>query len=552
MKPKVANPYGKLNVETCYLDEDDKIPAPDVLYYPGIPASMPRPDMGSYEELGMAPDTCWERLGRFGSYGFTYKKDEGGFDLEQITPADKATQDLIQKIDYRGINWGKVQSRCLEKNRRRHSPKDRPSRQAFILRAWTGLEFTPMRIITIRALITELSLKTGGLYDVHLLMHVRDDDLPVHTDEKVYQDTLRANVPEEFRDMTTLWSVPHMAATYPGLREEDTIENDSRKPLYSVYRIPHFALQWFAQRHPEYEHFWNWEIDVRYTGHYFEFFDSAAAWAQRQPRKHLWERNTRWWIPALHGTWEAFAAMVAGEAAASGEPSPWGPVRVSSSSAGDGHPAVPSPPGTSPPGPPAGDGYRWGVGEAADLVTFNPLFDPERHAWCLRLDVTGYNRSEAPPPRRTSIITVGRFSRRLLAAMHDEARAGHHMFPEMAAGSVALHHGLKAVYVPHPVYHDRRWPPAKLDRVFNRPAAPQDSVFYFPFVEGTGEQNFLTSSFYYKTDFGPALWHNWLAQRDGGSWDEAVERDTGRMCLRGTLIHPVKSDFASDVPIGGT
>lgn len=94
----------------------------------------------------------------------------------------------------------------------------------------------------------------------------------------------------------------------------------------------------------------------------------------------------------------------------------------------------------------------------------NPLFDPSHTTWLLRDDHPGYPTGI---PRRASIITATRLSRRLLAAMHAENAAGRAMFSEMFPGSVAFAQGgLKAVFAPHPVYVDRKWPVPFLTKTF--------------------------------------------------------------------------------------
>ncbi|KAK3078045.1 hypothetical protein LTS18_008580 [Coniosporium uncinatum] len=122
--------------------------------------------------------------------------------------------------------------------------------------------------------------------------------------------------------------------------------------------------------------------------------------------------------------------------------------------------------------------------------------------------------------------------------MHKETyRMRHSMFPEMIHPSIALHHGLKAVYAPHPMYFDRVWPLDFLQRTFNRPQKPHESPF------GGGEHNLLGSSFYYNAGFSGALWRRWWGYREnneGGTKDEVG--GTGRMCLRSTLFHPVKKE----------
>ncbi|KAK5239441.1 hypothetical protein LTR16_011926, partial [Cryomyces antarcticus] len=84
--------------------------------------------------------------------------------------------------------------------------------------------------------------------------------------------------------------------------------------------------------------------------------------------------------------------------------------------------------------------------------------------------------------------------------MHEETwRMRHTMFPEMWPPTVCLHHGYKAVYVPHPVFFDRDWPLGYMDRVFNHPKEAWESPF------GWGEHNLLGSSFYYNSGFSGAL-----------------------------------------------
>lgn len=190
------------------------------------------------------------------------------------------------------------------------------------------------------------------------------------------------------------------------------------------------------------------------------------------------------------------------------------------------------------------DKYVWGVGEDADFITFNPLFDPQNTNWILAEDTTGYNTTPPNqyPPRRTAIITASRLSRRLLETMHREtALKRHTMFSEMWPGSCALHHGYKAVYAPHPVYIDRKWPTSYLAAIFNNgrngaAGGARTSVF-----SDERQHNFLGTTWYYHAGFSANLWKRWLGYKvdnDGGEeWEVANE---GRMCLPGMLLHPVK------------
>ncbi|KAK6063898.1 hypothetical protein SCUP234_13220 [Seiridium cupressi] len=554
MNPVMADPYHFSSqkylqehhpVNTCYLDDAGKIPAPDVFAFPGIPANMSEPYWGTYENLKLTPNLCWERFGRMGPYGYSYDKSEGGLGLSKNSAhadTDKIL-DLFDKVDYRKVNWGNAQRNCFEKNKQRFDPASKPTtdeppkkqlpRTAFVLRTWTGYRYDDIQLLSLRAMINELSLKSGGEYDVHLLVHVKDESIPIWASEEIYQEVLQKNVPKEFWGIATLWSVPLMRLYYPGfVPTEESFENMSGGDIYGVYRSAHFALQWFSQNHQEYDFVWNWEMDVRYTGHYYEFHNGAGQWADAQPRKLLWERSQRFWIPALHGSWEDFTEMVEKEVKESGEKPIWGPLDFPTTGLGK----IPSPNGTEPPTSFEKDNYQWGVGEPADLIVFDPYFDPAKTNWPFRLDVTGYNKTLAPPPRRTAIITIARLSKRMLNVMHEETyRTKHSMFPEMFPPSVALHHGLKAVYAPHPVYFDRKWPLDVMDRTFNHPQAPHESPF------GWGEHNMLGGSFYYNSGFSGALWRRWLgAVENGEGGREYEEKHSGRMCLRGSLHHPIK------------
>ncbi|KAF2276579.1 uncharacterized protein EI97DRAFT_450363 [Westerdykella ornata] len=564
--PIVFNPYPDFTseeylktyekVEPCYLDDEDKVETPDIYAYPGIPQNMTAPFFGSYEELGMNEKVCFDRFGRFGPYGYSYSREEGGLGMSgksESAGADKiwATE---KKVDWRNVDWGKAQKRCYEKNKIRFKSneteakenkdgegaqpaKKKLPRHAYILRTWTGYKYSDYQILTIRAMINELAIKSGGEYDVHFLLHVKDDSIPIWSSHEIYQKTIQENLPKEFWGMATLWSEQQMRMYYPE-PFPNNVYNHAKAPVHSVYRSAHFALQWFAQYHPEYDFYWNWEMDLRFSGHYYEFNNRIGEWAKRQPRKGMWERSSRYYIPSLHGSWHNFTEMIEEETFNSDEKPVWGPPKFEHAPDG----MLPSPPETEPPVSYLQDNYEWGVGEEADLLTFNPIFDPAKTNWVFRDDVSGYDLDLPEPPRRCAIITVSRLSKRLLDIMHAETYLmRHHMFPEMWPPTVAFHHGLKAVYVPHPVYFDHNWPLEAIDGTFNHPPKPTDSVF------GWGEHNQLGNSFYYNAAFSANWWRRWLGSREneqGGT--EFEESGSGRLCIRPTLFHPVKYEKGAE------
>jgi len=503
---------------------------------------MSAPIYGSYEELGIRNDVCFERFGRFGPYGYGYNASQGGLSIGEHAERGGSERlwEAQHPVDFRDVDWGMAQRRCAQNNLHRFigarnttnsSGKKKLSRTAVLLRAWTGYDWTPKAIMNMRALVSELALKSRGEYEVFILLHVKDDSIPIWTSDAMYHQILEDHIPREFWNLTVLWNVPLMSLYYPG-PFENNIANIAGTPIHGVYRSAHFAMQWFSQNHPEFDFVWNWEMDMRYSGHYYELLTSISNWTKQQPRKGLWERSSKFWFPCFHGSHTNFTNIVTNELIASGKPPIWGPVRFPVEG------SLPESTDIHPPSSFFDDNYTWGVGEDADLITLNPMFDPAPTDWVFRNDITGWRLDLPVPPRRIAIITASRLSRRLLNTMHDEVYLLHHSaFAEMFPPTIALHHGYKAAYAPHPVYYDRNAPLDWFDKTFNHPPHPWDSVF-----GSRGEGNFGGSSFYYNSVFSGRLWRRWLGQREdeeGGATEE-IEGSEGRMCLRGTLFHPIK------------
>ena len=598
--PEYISKYGE-KVD-CYLDADDTISIPRVRIYEGVPRGFPDVAMGSAQLLGLRNDICYDRFGRLGPYGLGYSLNRGGSGAQLEGERDGA--DLVwsesPEIDWRSVKWLEIQKRCLLSNKHRFKElpptqpetframqlgvmhkRDEPSdlaamppkgsgqsrtkpksgseelpRTAVIIRTWRDYKYTPEDKIYLRSLISELAMLSGGEYMVHFLIQIKDNELPIFSDDETYEQVLRDSLPEEFQGMGTLWNERQMHLMYGGL--EETHMRDL--PVHGVYRSTFMPMQYFAYRHPEFDYFWNWEMDIRTTHHWYHLFDSVGKWAKAQPRKLLWERNSRFYVPSEHDTWEDFSQMVRiqtehgtnsvnnlwsslnhdkdnavpGQVRQKGDRPIWGPERpLDDDVAFEGDP--------EPPTSFEKDKYTWGVGEDADLITFNPLFDPDGTTWLLTEDTTGYNKTRGQPPRRTAIITASRLSRKLLVTMHRETSIKKHtMFSEMWPASCALHHGLKVVYAPHPEYIDRKWPTKYLEAVMNAgrngaTGGARTSVF------GDREHNFRGTTWYYNAGFPEVLWHRWLGMRfhDRGGEQEEMAGE-GRMCLPGMLLHPIK------------
>ncbi|ODH50411.1 hypothetical protein GX48_03526 [Paracoccidioides brasiliensis] len=609
MRSTVFNPYPdyksknyieKYGVKSdCFLDAEKKVTIPPVRHFPGIPKGFPNAAMGSNKLLGINDDVCFDRFGRLGPYGLGYGIASGGSGagLEGDRSGVAEVWEDVPPVDFRAIKWAEAQDRCVAANSHRFSklehprvdriaavtlgtldaryeeegpvttpPKDNEDavaanatlklpRTAVIIRTWSEYKYNKEEIIYLRSLITELSLTSGGEYTLHFLIQVKDDNLQIWSDDETYRRVLRDSLPNEFRGMGTLWSERQMGLIYGGL--EETFARDL--PVHGVYRSTFMPVQYFSYRHPEYDFIWNWEMDIRYTGHWYHFFQKVSEWAREQPRKGLWERNSRFYLPSVHGSWEDFRQMtrvqteigtdsannmwarpakshpkIRPEAIKADKPI-WGPERPHEQDIfevdGEG----------IPPTTYEKDNYVWGVGEDADLIVFNPLYDPVGTTWLLRDDVTGYNKEDGGPPRRAAIVAASRLSRKLLTTMHLETSMKRHtMFSEMWPATTALHHGLKAVFAPHSVYIDRRWPIKHLESTFNAgrngaTGASRISVF------GDREHNFRGTTWFYSAIHSANLWRRWLGYRvDGGGGEEYELATEGRMCLPPILLHPIK------------
>jgi hypothetical protein len=201
-------------------------------------------------------------------------------------------------------------------------------------------------------------------------------------------------------------------------------------------------------------------MDTRVTGQHYDVLTKLARFAKNQPRKGLWERNELFYIPSAHGDFDTkFRKDV--EFSYHGESPIWGPPKLPFI-----RPVGPTPPTDSP----VEDDYEWGVGEEADITTLSPTFDPVDSGWVMRGEVWGYSDEEHPSgslPLRTTIITQCRASRKLVDIMHVENMRGNHVASEMTPQTVALLHGLKAVYAPMPVFFDRPWSGEQLAKWFD-------------------------------------------------------------------------------------
>ncbi|KGO68034.1 Protein of unknown function DUF3405 [Penicillium italicum] len=474
---------------------DDQVSA-----YVGLPKGFPKTIFGSHKAVGLDESLSFDRYTRYGAYGFAQSEK----DIENwIKP---------KKLDWSIVDWGKLQTQCAAKNADRFDAQSQgpnihlapEARTAVLIRTYTGKNYSENDLINIRAMVSELSLQSGGEYEVILLTHVKDDS--VRLDDPLVRDRLlKDNIPREFWGITQFWNMPQQVANYPQLDHE----------LMDVHHSQWLSVQQFAIQNPQFEYIWNWEIDTRFTGHYYEFADRVSNFGSRQPRRGIWERSERFYIPDYHGEYDdRFRSFVN----AQGGLGVWGPMpmRLDSDKQIERQgPAPPVPAATQDP-------YQWGVGEEADLLVFLPMFNPINTEWVIRNEV------------------FGRLSRRLLLTMDRENREGRHMSAEMFHVSTALIHGFKGVSVPHPVYSDRLIPSDRVSRWFNsgvngRSGSTTDS----PFSWGR-ESRFKDVSWYYRANLPGRLYWNFLGWAKEGKGGPEYEAEHGRFCLPSILFHPIK------------
>ena len=516
------------DIHTCYLDDAETQEIPRWSAYNGLPKGMSAPLFGSHEEVGLNLSQCYDRVSRFDPYGIGFKDGEIGF----IADGDNEDEVSTPQIDWSNVKWTEAQQRCREKNQPR-------SRSAFVIRTWQNFRYRPWHIAMLRAIISELSLASGGEVDVHFLIHVQDEHLPIWASDELFDRVLKESLPEEFQGMGTLWSVGQMKLIYPPPFPK-SIVNFSGGNIYDAYRSLHFPLQYFAAKHPEYDYFWQWEMDIRVTGHYYELLHQVTEWAQKQPREYAWERSSKFFIPALFdNSYSSYARSVEAEVRNSRQTPITGPQMAKEKLLSIPEQQLPT-----------------DSDHITDLITFNPLFDPNNTRWAFHDDITGYNNTR--PPTRAALITASRLSKRLVMLMHEETYAKNHtMFPEMYPASIALHYGLKAIYAPLPVYLDRDWPAVHANEVFNNVKISEKSKAngmrgingYFHgkggSVFGPGEHVFRGASYYSNAGFSSYLWRRWLGheiRNDEIMWESEGGPGGGRMCLPQMVLHPVKED----------
>ena len=202
---------------------------PDKLAH--LSLDFPDAPLGSSKAIGLDQSVCFERHGRYGAYGSSISGHRPA--SEGISPPSD--------VNWEQVDWASLQSKCIEENADRFNMLPRPMpgdvnyekvapdsyrqdgiakpRSAVVFRAYDGFKYTSDMLRVMRSVITELSLGSGGEYEVFLLVEVKDVTLPIFDNRTVYDQVLRDSVPREFWNMTVLWNTALWGQWYPKLPE---------------------------------------------------------------------------------------------------------------------------------------------------------------------------------------------------------------------------------------------------------------------------------------------------------------------------------------------
>jgi len=506
--PFIFNPIDTTSLRACEYPPVSLTSGtgPGIYAYPTLPKDFPLPAIGGHELIGTNGSICYTSTSRYLPYGISNIETE-----------------------WKDVNWGALQQKCLERNE--HLYKDKESgkkRQAVVLRGHNFFEWRRNDFHYTRSLIAELNLASGGEYELFLLVQLNGDENANYTstelsDPKLLAELKEKYVPAEFRDIAVLFNDNVLKDLYPKV-ESHSYEMQAYQPV-----------QWLALNNPQFEYFWTIEQDFRYTGHNYEFFDKIGEWGRKQPREFMWERSGQFFMRGIHGDWENYGKVIKRNAPGKGV---LGPVFAPNESFVEGWkdwmPTMPLPDRIP---------RDWGVGEDADVISLSPIWDPIGSGWIYEPFIHEYPENS---PRRASPPNFGRYSRRLLMLTHDEQQKhGNWLESEMTNPTTALHHGLKALYAPHPIYHDEAIDPDALYHVFNgaEPGERMQKLFhaksYLPVPEWQDRWRRVTFS--WANELSGELYKWWIG-RDGAGRDPAMLRvvGEGEPCFPAMALHPVK------------
>jgi len=295
--------------------------------------------------------------------------------------------------------------------------------------------------------------------------------------------------------------------------------------MWQVYQ----PMQLLALHYPEFDHFWQLELDMRLTGHAGKFLDRLADFARREPRKQALERSTFMHMQQQIGDYKQFSHAV--DRANNGDAAVWGPLYVPEI-----QPIGPEPPVRSA----TEDNFEWGVGEEADLIVTSYCNNASiADAWVFRTWIHGFgNGTKTPmffcPP------AMMRTSRSLLLVTH-EAQIDRNMYipSEATPPSFALWHGLKISFPQHPVFWKVRDDFATQELWWK--GGPANSS------TGVGSDTLnhprgLGLTFWWESEWPRQLYDAWqgIPLEEGVPFPWVLTKQNDKVYMPNMMVHPMK------------
>lgn len=377
-------------------------------------------------------------------------------------------------------DWAGAMEECFELNRDFVGAR----KAAVALRLYDEFQFTYDNTLNILAMISELVINSGGMYDVKLLWEAKGETSVLSSQEE--RDKALQKVPKGLRGLVEFWTEDLVQAMYP-------FPDAPLNRGYAAngrYRGCFMSVQIFSHNHPEYDYVYNWEPDIRSTANYYLLFRKFEKFARKQDTVDVTVSDDEDPFVGYHVP----------------HYSPWN-----------------------------GNAYG-GDGREADHIALGPMIEADRSSWLWRDDVIGIAGTDTR--RRSAIVAVGRMSRRLLQQMSDLNARQEGFFCEMlppsvarfstqyneyyrathpeAADTVRIGRQLKAVSIPQPMYLGKVWPPNMREAMYN------DAHMHRIEMPLLGQ-----SSFYYNAGYAQKLYEEWRQSETG-------------ICWKPLLIHPVK------------
>lgn len=226
-------------------------------------------------------------------------------------------------------------------------------------------------------------------------MDVKDLEARIHENEASYAIELEKSVPLEFRDMVVLFEQSLLESWYL-----DVLQH---MPFWQIKQ----PFQLFAQLYREYDHYWQFEMDLRITQHVGNALEAFHEFGRKQPRKQSPKRASWSYMPSLHGDYATFTRTI--DAAMGNTAGIWGPVKIKK--------VVPI--GPKPPTRPTDseEAWEWGKREDVDLLLLSPMTSVFRmQDWPFSGWYFGFRKAEIPWGQSTG--AQGRASWNLLNAIH--------------------------------------------------------------------------------------------------------------------------------------